>query len=212
MSCFIVVLEIIGTISFAVSGAVLALSKNMDLFGMCMLGITTACGGGMIRDLLLGITPPTVLENPMYLTIAGITSVVIFLPFVRKFISSNKKIYDLIMTVTDSLGLGIFTVCGVKVAIDSVGAENSFLIVFVAVITGVGGGVLRDMFAGMKPYIFVKHFYACASIIGAVICTFGYNITGEKISLISGFIVIVVIRLCASKFRWSLPKADSMDV
>lgn len=212
MNYFIICFEIIGTISFAVSGSVLALNKNMDIFGSCILGLTTACGGGMIRDILLGITPPSALKNPIYLIIATITSLIIFLPAVRRLLSSNKKLYETIMLITDSIGLGIFTVCGAKVAIDANYFTNSFLIVFVAVITGVGGGVMRDIFAGIKPYIFIKHIYACAAIFGAVVCSVTYSLLGEKISMILGFAVIIVIRICAAKFRWSLPKATEFEL
>ena len=111
------------------------------------------------------------------------------------------------MLITDSAGLGIFTVYGVEAAVKAGFENNSFLVIFVAVITGVGGGVLRDMFAGDRPYIFVKHVYACAALAGAIICTILWNAVGSSISMIIGFFVIIILRLCAAYFHWSLPKA-----
>ena len=110
------------------------------------------------------------------------------------------------MLVMDSVGLGIFTVVGIKVA-HTVSAEPGvFLLVFVGVVTGVGGGVLRDIMAGERPYIFVKHFYACASLIGALICVLIWNSLGEANAMILGTAAVIVLRLMAAHFRWSLPK------
>lgn len=212
MDHFIFIFEIIGTISFAISGAMTGFGKNMDIFGVAILGVTTATGGGMIRDLILGQTPPATFSNPIYVLLAVLSSIAVFILGVRhRFASdlkseSGKLIYELVMLITDSAGLGIFTVCGAKVAIDAGFADNPFLVIFVAVVTGVGGGVLRDVFAGDRPYIFVKHIYACASIAGAVICALFWNIVGQNISMIAGFAVITLIRLLAAKFRWSLPR------
>ncbi len=214
MDHFIFIIEIIGTIAFAISGALTGFGKNMDIFGVSILGVTTATGGGMIRDLILGQTPPATFSNPIYVLLSVIASIIVFILGVRHRLAndivneSGRKIYELIMLISDSAGLGIFTVVGVKVAIDSGFIENPFLIIFVAVVTGVGGGVLRDVFAGDRPYIFVKHIYACASIAGAIVCVLMWNIVGQNFSMIAGFAVVTLIRLLAAKFRWSLPKPN----
>src|SRR5699024_5996830 len=96
-------------------------------------------------------------KSPIYILISIVISVLIFVPAIRFRLTSNRKIFDFVMLLNDSAGLGIFTVYGVKVAMDAGFSENIWLIVFVAVITGVGGGVMRDIFAGDRPYIFVKH-------------------------------------------------------
>jgi uncharacterized membrane protein YeiH len=106
----------------------------------------------------------------------------------------------------DSIGLGLFTVVGVQVAKTSVAGNNLSLVPFVGVLTGVGGGILRDVFAGNRPYIFVKHFYACASIIGAWACALLWPVIGELPSMTIGAIMIVILRLLAAYYRWSLPK------
>lgn len=212
MDHFIFIIEIIGTIAFAISGALTGFGKNMDIFGVAILGVTTATGGGMIRDLILGQTPPATFSNPIYVLLSVIASIIVFILGVRHRLASDlvselgRKIYELVMLISDSAGLGIFTVVGAKVAIDAGFIENPFLIIFVAVVTGVGGGVLRDVFAGDRPYIFVKHIYACASIAGAIVCALMWNIVGQNVSMIAGFAVVTLIRLLAARFRWSLPR------
>lgn len=206
MDLFILFLEIVGIVSFALSGAVTALKKNMDIFGVCILGITAAVGGGIIRDITLGLTPPSALIDSRYILISIITSVLIFIPNIRHFITSRPHLYEILMLVTDSLGLGIFTVCGLKVGIDSGFSENPLLLTFISVVTGVGGGVLRDVFAGERPYIFVKHIYACAAIAGALVSYLLWSF-GEYYAMSAGLVLIVAIRFLAAKFHWSLPKA-----
>lgn len=200
--------EIIGTIAFSISGAILGVKKKMDILGVIILGLTTAVGGGIIRDLLLGITPPNTFRSPIYLSIATITAIIVFIPKIQHIVGKTKKIYDLFFLWMDAIGLGIFTVIGIKVAFGSPNDTTMFLNVFVGVITGVGGGVMRDIMAGVAPYIFVKHFYASASIIGGIITALTWNHIGETLSMALGTAVIVVLRLLAAKFRWSLPKSN----
>ncbi len=199
--------EIIGTLAFAVSGAIAALKKGMDIFGVATLGLITAVGGGVIRDIILGNTPPAVFKDPMYALLAVFTSVIFFLPAVRKIFSKSQKAYDIVMLIMDSVGLGVFTVVGIQTAKSVNSHSGFFLLVFVGIVTGVGGGLLRDICSLEMPYIFVKHFYACASLLGAVTCVFLWDKAGEKAAMFAGTAVIVVLRLLAAKFRWSLPKA-----
>ncbi len=203
----ITVFEIIGTVAFAASGAIVALKKEMDIFGVAILGLFTAVGGGVIRDMILGNTPPAVFKDPVYAVVAIITSVIIFLPKVRGLLKKSPKVYDIVMLIMDSVGLGIFTVAGIQTA-KSVNPDSGyFLLVFVGIVTGVGGGLLRDICAGVTPYIFVKHFYACASLFGSLLCALLWNYTSENIAMISGSAAVLVLRILAAKFRWSLPKA-----
>lgn len=207
MDTLIFILEIIGTFSFAASGAIVAVKKSMDIFGVCILGVTTAVGGGMIRDIILGLTPPSALVDARYIVISVLVSILIFIPFIRKIITAKPLLYEFLMLAADSVGLGVFTVYGLKVGIESGFSENPLLLIFISVVTGVGGGVLRDVFAGERPYIFKKHIYACAAIAGALLSYFLWHPFGQGVSMISGFLLIVIIRFCAAKFRWSLPKA-----
>ncbi|MBR5356164.1 MAG: trimeric intracellular cation channel family protein [Lachnospiraceae bacterium] len=195
----IFVLEIIGTIAFAISGAMVGIEKKMDIFGVLVLGMTTAVGGGIIRDLLIGVVPPMAFQEPVYALTAIAVSIVVFLPFVRNRINKISKT----ILLMDSIGLGIFTVIGLRAGAPF---ENAFLSIFLALVTGVGGGVLRDMFAKDQPMIFIKHFYASASIIGAVVSLLLWDINVET-SMIVGAATVIVLRILAAKFRWHLPKA-----
>ena len=207
MAEFLLILEIIGTVAFAVSGAMTGLSKKMDIFGVVILGLTTAVGGGMIRDLVLGLTPPAMFTNPIYAAVAAVVSVIVFLPAVRRWLTAYGRVREILMLVMDSLGLGVFTVVGIQRAYTATDHRGLFLLVFVGVVTGVGGGLLRDVMAGQTPYIFVKHVYASASIIGAILCAALWAPLGATIAMILGVSVILAIRLLAAHYHWSLPKA-----
>ena len=200
-------LEIVGTVAFAVSGAMVGLKREMDIFGVCILGLVTAVGGGAIRDLILGITPPNTFRTPIYALVAVSVSILLFLPFVRGALHRFQRLYDLLLLGMDSLGLGIFTVMGIRTAFQA-GHEGWFLLIFVGVITGVGGGILRDVLAGQSPYIFSKHFYACASILGAVAYVALYRVVGDGFAMTVGASLIVVLRCLAAHYRWKLPKAN----
>ncbi|MBQ5390297.1 MAG: TRIC cation channel family protein [Clostridia bacterium] len=208
MQTFVFILEIIGTIAFAISGAMTALKKNMDIFGVAILGLTTAVGGGAVRDLILGITPPAMFTKPVYAMVAIGVSLIIFIPAIRRVFIHNHLLHDLMLFAMDSLGLGIFTVMGISKAHSVAEDHTLFLLVFVGVITGVGGGLMRDMMAGNTPYIFVKHIYACASLAGALVCALFWKPSGAAMAMFMGAAVVVIIRFLAAHFKWSLPKAS----
>lgn len=202
------IMELIGTIAFASSGAMLAIQKEMDLFGVCVLGVTTSVGGGMIRDLLLGIIPPGMFRKPIYTAVAILTSILLFFIIYTRRNIKNKKIaeaYNKIMMVFDTVGLGVFTVVGIHTGRKE-GYEQIFLLIFLGVITGVGGGLLRDMMAQEMPYILTKHIYACASISGAAVCVMSDALLGDFWSMTVGMTVVMLVRFLATRYRWNLPK------
>ena len=205
MDTVLLAFEIIGTAAFAVSGAFTAVRRDMDVFGVMILGLTTAVGGGVIRDLILGLTPPRTFQHPIYAAISLAAAVVVFLIARRGWTEKSSGPYAVAMLVMDSLGLGAFTVSGMGAALDA-GQDGVFLLVFVGVVTGVGGGVLRDIMSGETPLIFRKHVYASASILGALLCAalLGVN---KTLALTLGMAATVVIRLLAAAFRWNLPHA-----
>ena len=198
------VLELIGTAAFAVSGAMTGLQKRMDLFGVCMLGVTTAVGGGVLRDILLGNVPPNMFRDPTYAAVAVAVSLILFLPGVRRCLTWDSRRFNLVLLIMDTLGLSIFTVTGMGVAYSYTARPTLFLLCFVGVITGVGGGVLRDIMAGDTPYIFRKHVYASASLAGALVCGL-LHATSSVIAMFAGAVVISLIRLLSAYFRWNLP-------
>ena len=207
MNASVLAFEIIGTIAFAASGAMVGIGKKMDLLGIIILGLTAAIGGGTIRDIIIGNTPVQAVLYPNYSLIAIATAVVMFHPLIRNEIHRHEAKFNLLLFIMDTVGLGVFTVVGIASARGFVSEYNFFLLVFVGTVTGVGGGVIRDVLAGDVPFIFVKHFYATASIIGAAVCTFLWDRTGENIAMTSGAAVVIILRILAAKYRWKLPRA-----
>lgn len=201
------IFELIGTIAFSVSGALVAIEKKMDLLGVIILGLMTAVGGGMLRDITLGQHPPQALANPVYFLIAVAVSLIVFLPVVRHFIQSNQKAFDIALLVMDSIGLGVFTVVGIAVSKTVVPDGNLLLQICIGVLTAVGGGVMRDVLAGQTPFIFIKHFYACASLIGALVCAALWKSIGMIPAMSAGALTVIILRFLAARFHWELPKS-----
>ena len=130
MDLFILIIELIGTMAFAASGAMTGIKKNMDIFGVCILALTTAVGGGVIRDLILGSTPPATFRDPVYATVAIVTALVLFLPRVRRLLMWDQALFDLSLFLMDTAGLAIFTVMGIRVAYTHVPQATLFLLAF----------------------------------------------------------------------------------
>ena len=182
----------------------------MDIFGVIVMAVMTAVGGGIIRDLVLGIHPPNTFKDPIYVEYSVATAVILFVIFyIRKQMLDSKAMfyYERIMILLDAIGLGAFTVIGVETAYEIGFVHHRFLLLFVGVITGVGGGMIRDMMAQQIPFILVKQIYACASLIGAGVCIWlmPYH---KSASMILGAVVVVIIRILAATYRWDLPKID----
>ena len=208
MDTFIFVLEIIGTVAFASSGAMTAIEKKMDIFGVNILGATTAVGGGMMRDIILGVTPPAAFSQPVYILFSILTSTLLFaIVYTNPEILHSRiknKYYDKIMLWCDTAGLGIFTVVGIQTASRVLPQDNPFFFVFIGVLTGVGGGVLRDIMAGETPYILVREIYASAAIAGGITCVVCGSSMGEATATVLGLTVTIVIRSLAAYFHWNL--------
>ncbi len=203
-------IEIIGTVAFASSGAMVAIRKRLDLFGVLVLGATTAVGGGIIRDIILNITPPGSFQNPVYFVLAAVTVGVLFLIcYLHPYFLDMEFLenYEKLMNVLDAIGLGAFTVLGAQKAIEAGYADYRFMAIFLGVVTGVGGGLLRDMMAGITPYILKKHIYACASIVGAMFYIYTRPFMPEALAMFLGAVLVVTIRMLATKYRWNLPVA-----
>lgn len=207
----VLVLECMGTVAFAISGALVAISHKLDLFGVLTVGSVTAVGGGVIRDLLLGHTPPRIFESPYVFLLAIFTALIVFIvAFInRKRFNDISQRIDKINIFFDALGLAVFSVTGVELAVKAHFSENVLLSLVLGLITGVGGGIIRDVFVNEKPYILTKHIYAVASLTGCVVyyvldVILGYKLLGTVLSSI----IIVVIRMLAAHYRWKLPKVN----
>lgn len=210
MELFVTILELIGTVAFAASGALTAMKKHMDLLGIIVLGVITAIGGGILRDLILGITPPLAFRDPTCALVAVATSILLFIPYIRRPLLHRERLFDFVMLIMDSVGLGVFTVMGIWNALLFNPDRSIFLLMLVGVLTGVGGGMLRDILAGQTPYILVKHIYASASIAGALSCALLLRLLPDYLALLIGILVVLTIRLLAAHYRWNLPSVKNV--
>lgn len=206
VQCF----ETAGTVAFAISGAMVAIDKQVDLFGVLFLGMTTALGGGAIRDVLLGQCPPTMFSNYAYVTLALATALTVFIfaRILRERYLHKEALIEQINNVFDALGLGVFTVVGAELTISAGYGDNGFLVVFLGMTTAVGGGILRDLLLREIPFVLKKRIYALAAICGALTYYLG-QLAGcpEPVRLFVGLGTTFVLRLLATWFKWNLPKA-----
>lgn len=210
METLFTLFEIMGTLAFAISGALDAIRHKMDLFGVAVMGIVTATGGGMLRDLVIGQTPPRVFLNPRWAIMAFIASIVtfVFLKLCHKKAGPTlSKLMEKLFLLSDTLGLAAFTVLGIEAA----GNAGGTLLLFVGVITGVGGGVMRDVFSGSVPAIFRRHIYALASAAGAIADILLMRVISREAAMVAGFALVAVIRLMAAHYHWNLPKIENID-
>lgn len=211
----IYVFEIIGTIAFAITGVITAVEKKFDVFGAIVLGTMTAIGGGIVRDLILGYLPPMAFRKSSYAITAVATSIAVFVIayFLGSRIKKNFERYSQVINLFDAIGLAVFTVGGVNSAIACGFGENMFLSVFVGALTGVGGGVMRDIMAGRAPKILHKKVYALAAVVGAIIyhTLITYNLCSQTVSVLIGAGSILLIRILATVFRWNLPAIKNLD-
>ena len=202
------ILEIIGTIAFAVSGAFVAIKQKFDVFGVLVIGCVTAVGGGMMRDVLIGSVPPTIFSKVYIIGIAALTSLLVFyVAYIQRncFDEIRGKI-EHINNVFDAIGLGAFTVMGTELAFTGGFFNNVFLSITLGVLTGVGGGLLRDVLTETPPYIFRKHIYAVAAIVGAILYyVVRLFVETTVIPTLLATLFIIGIRLLAARYRWGLP-------
>lgn len=206
--------EIIGTIAFAASGAMLAIDRELDLFGILFLGATTACGGGIVRDIIMGSFPPNAFSNPVFVEFAVATALFVFLYarlMGKQYWSEHKRI-DRILNFLDAVGLGIFSVIGAQMAMQRGFDKNGFLCIFMGMMTGVGGGVIRDLLSRTIPAVLKKHIYAVASIAGAAAYYFLVRLGGNApISMLIGMLTTLTIRMLSTYYVWNLPKVKRPD-
>ena len=200
---FIYVLDLFGTMAFAVTGAFKAIEHKADIVGIIILATITGVAGGTIRDVIFGKTLPNSLIDPTYVIITVISAIVLFLLY-----SKMKKHWNVFLKF-DAVGLGVFTVIGATFAYNLFGM-NFLIIVLSGMLTAIGGGILRDVFVNQTPIVFVKELYASASFIGAVIFYFTLLITNEVYAAtIIGIALTTGLRLVAMKYNWNLPKVRS---
>ena len=196
---FIYVLDLFGTMAFAVTGAFKAIEHKSDFVGIILLATITGVAGGTIRDVVMGKFPNSI-SDPTYVIITVASGVCIFFLYSRL-----KKHWNLFLKF-DAFGLGIFTIIGGTFAYNLFGL-NFLAIIFAGILTAVGGGILRDIFVNQVPIVFVKELYVTASFIGIFVFYFILYFGGELyIATIIGITIATGVRLTAMKFNWNLPK------
>ena len=197
---FIYILDLFGTMAFAVTGAFKAIEHKADIVGIIILATITGVAGGTIRDMIMGQFPPNSISDPAYVIITVSSGVVIFFLYSRL-----QKHWNLFLKF-DAIGLGVFTIIGATFAYNVFGL-NFLAIALAGMLTAVGGGILRDVFVNEVPIVFVKELYASASFVGILVFYFTLTFNGELyLATILGIIITTGLRLVAMKYNWNLPK------
>ncbi len=210
MEIFTTVVEVIGVIAFSISGAMVAIRRKTDLFGVMLLAILTSMGGGLLRDTIFSFSPPAIFGLKWYLLICVIVSIIVFLiarKYSKTYLENETKI-EHINDIFDALGLGIFAVMGTKVGIEHGFVNDAVITISCGVITCIGGGMIRDVLTKSIPFVLVKRIYAIAAIFGSSVYYIMYLFEiNDGIAIVSGVMVTFVLRLLAMIFKWNMPKA-----
>jgi len=200
---FTILLEIIGTFAFALSGIRMASGKKMDWFGAYIIGLATAVGGGTLRDLLLGI-PAFWMEDPQYFITTGVALLAALIFKYRVFLLGKT------LFLFDAIGLGLFTVVGISKSLDQ---GYSFVVcIIMGTITGTVGGVIRDILINEVPLILRRDIYALASISGGIVYFILYTLNiGSGITEFIAACTVIMVRIVAIKFKIHLPIFDGIE-
>ncbi len=190
-------IDYFGTLVFAISGVLIGVEKKFDFFGVIILAMVTAIGGGTLRDILIGITPVSWMKNELYLIL--IMSAVPVVYFFKSTIQKWRKS----VFIFDTLGIGLFTVLGVQKTL-AVGLSPA-VAAFMGVVSAVFGGILRDVLANEVPLIFRKEVYASACLAGALVFLISERYLPINVSIILAISVVILVRLLAIRFKWELP-------
>lgn len=202
---FIYGADLFGTLVFAIAGVIAAAERRLDLFGVIVVGSVTAIGGGTLRDLIIGNTPVFWIKNNLYIYLTVFASVATFI------IERKYKIQRTVLLVADAIGLAVFTVIGASVAINA-GFAN-IVAVITGIMSGVFGGIIRDMLTAQTPLIFQKEIYATASLVGSSFYVIAFNNFPKFQIIITAIamIIVLVLRLSAIYLNLQLPVFLSLD-
>ncbi len=193
------ILDIIGTFVFAISGAQAAKERELDLFGLFIISFLTACGGGIVRDICLGITPPVGISQWIYLALSALASLAFIL--FQNYIS--KLNYPVLLF--DALGLSLFAVAGAQKSLFL--GQNYGVAIVLGVLSAIGGGIIRDILLGGVPVVFRKEVYGSAALIGSsIVVLFHYFNLNSTSGAWLAMIVCFCIRYFSIKNKWNLPR------
>ena len=201
--------EIAGTIAFAISGALVGISRRMDIFGILVLALNTAIGGGIIRDVLVGNIPPNSFKTSLYIVLTTVITFIIFFIYRNQILRymSRRKLRKMYL-LADTLGLASFTVTGTTIGFNAY-PEYPLFAITLGLITAVGGGIIRDVLAQRIPSVLQVEIYALPSIIGGIVFYLIAIIGDDYWYLASpiSFFVVFFLRMIGIYYRLSLPKA-----
>ncbi|MGD6816070.1 trimeric intracellular cation channel family protein [Metabacillus sp. 113a] len=190
------VLSIIGTAAFAISGAIVAMEEEYDILGVYILGIVTAFGGGAIRNLLIGVPVSALWEQGLYFQVALFSITLVFI-----FPRMLMKHWNRWGNFTDAIGLSAFAIQGALYAAEMQHPLSAVIVA--AVLTGSGGGIVRDLLARRKPLVLRAEIYAAWAIIGGLFIGVGW--AASPLELYTLFAVITLLRILSYTFNWRLP-------
>ncbi len=200
MHPIVVVLDLVGTFAFAISGGTLAVRKRFDLFGVLVLSFTAAVTGGIVRDVLIGATPPVALANWHYLAVSCIAGLATF--YRGDAIERMQNPVQLF----DAVGLGLFAVTGATKALEAGLAPGGAMLL--GMVTGIGGGMARDILAMRIPVVLQSDLYAVAALAGAAVVVVGSLMDGpQPVLLVCGAVLVFFLRFMAVRHGWRLPTA-----
>lgn len=220
LDTILLAIEIVGVISFAVAGAVVAIDKETDIFGIVFLALMTCFGGGIIRDITIGRNPPAFFrELTSQVVIGTAVALLVFIlarVFKRQYVKREQQVLD-VNNYIDALAIGIYSVSGVQICLDFFAAKGQsagfLLCAVLGMLTAVGGGLMRDIILRDIPFILRKRVYALAALTGAslyyllVAVLFPNDKVLEIVSQLVCITLVFVIRVLATKLKWNLPKA-----
>lgn len=208
MRYLFMVLELIGVVAFAISGAMVSVKKNMDLFGVVFLGLITAFGGGILRDGLIGKIPPAFFTNYWMVLAGGLAALAVFwlARILKEKYFSREDAIEHINNIFDALGLGAFAVTGAQVTMAAGFEKQWFLVLTMGMLTAIGGGLLRDLMLREIPFVLNKRIYAIAALEGATVYYLLHLLgAAEWISAPTGILLTFLLRLLATHYKWNLP-------
>lgn len=201
----IFLLEILGTVAFSIVGASVAIRKGLDIFGILLISVVSATGGGIIRDLVLGNVPPITFRSPFNITAAILSGLVVMLIFRKNQRLTVQRPIQKTVEVFDAIGLSVFTINGIDTALGLNATYGGFLLCFVGVVTAVGGGIMRDILVGQTPAVLKKEIYATASIIGSIFYIVAKAFVTYEFVRWAAILLIIAIRLYSQSKKWNLP-------
>jgi uncharacterized membrane protein YeiH len=196
----LLVFDLVGMFVFALAGATAAVRQKLDLFGVLVLSFATASAGGILRDLLIGAVPPATIEDWRYLAAAMLAGLVTFVwhPWIERLRNPVR--------VFDAAGLGLFAVAGAQKALAF--GLHPVMAALLGMLTGIGGGVMRDLLLSRVPVVFQSDIYALAALAGAVVVVVGHWLQWPPVpTAIGGALLCFGLRILAMWFRWHLPSA-----